>query len=375
MKKLISIIGVVATLLALCLPAFATSSFEEQVLSKVTDLYADYYDISDAMASIVSNTENEDGSITYVVDISFKRTLKETSAYDMPYIQGLQEAASQLTDPAKIAAAEKRIELWVAELENNYIGIAQDTNVTISMTIPHAASARSTYTVAATDMQAYDDLLDEEFPLESIRPKSDEESRAEGQATIDELAVAGTTVYQMESIQKSDLLPIQKYNRVVARNYARNWSCDTGKLNDHESCHNPSYSFENGVDCANFVSQCLKEGGLCPDDTWYPDQTNGMSTAWYTTGNRDYGIRDYVVDKEYFFHSTSDYDAFAGSIINLLNSDGSNEGHVGLVDQNDTRTMTFCAHSKCRRSKTFSWFSHRDFYVPCWDSETNSWTQ
>ena len=110
------------------------------MLAEVTSLYADYYDISDTSASIVDSTENEDGSVTYWVDTSFKRTLKETSAYEMPYIQGLQAAAAELTDPAEIAAAENRIAIWTAELEGNYIGVAQDNNVTLSVTIPHGIS-------------------------------------------------------------------------------------------------------------------------------------------------------------------------------------------------------------------------------------------
>ena len=32
--------------------------------------------------------------------------------------------------------------------------------------------------------------------------------------------------------------------------------------------------------------------------------------------------------------------AFAGSIINQLNSSGGNAGHVGLIDQNDFYTVT-----------------------------------
>ena len=64
-----------------------------------------------------------------------------------------------------------------------------------------------------------------------------------------------------------------------------------------------------------------------------------------------------------FFHSTNEKEAFAGSIINWLNSDGTNAGHVGLVDQNDTATMTFCAHTRCRRS--CPWTGEKvDFYIP-----------
>lgn len=75
-----------------------------------------------------------------------------------------------------------------------------------------------------------------------------------------------------------------------------------------------------------------------------------------------------------FFHSTNEKKAFAGSIINWLNSDGTNAGHIGIVDQNDTATMTFCAHTKCRHS--CPWTGETvDFYIPYWDSYYNQWTQ
>ena len=91
-----------------------------------------------------------------------------------------------------------------------------------------------------------------------------------------------------------------------------------------------------------FVSQCLVYGGLPTDSKWKP-----YTEPWKTTGNAGNGIRQYLTNNGLFFHSTNEKEAFAGSIINWLNSDGTNAGHVGLVDQNDTATMTFCAHTRC----------------------------
>lgn len=364
-RKIISMILAAVAALSLCLPAFAASSLEDQVLAEVTSLYDNDYDISDTTAQIVSSTENEDGSTTYLVDASFKRTLKETSASDMPYIQGLKEAAAELTDPVEIAAAEDYIAIWTAELEGNYIGVAQDTNVTLSVTIPQGISTRSAYTVVPTDIQVFDDMTNNGFPLESIQPKSDAELREDAQETIAQVA-ENADVQQMSTY--AALSPIQYYDRIAARNYARKWSCDSGSSKVHESCHNPDYKFYAGSDCANFVSQCIHEGGLEIDDAWYP-----YSSTWTTTGNSGWGLRQYLTGTGYFFHSNNVYDAFAGSVINFLNSDGSNMGHVGLIDQNDTQTITFCAHTSCRHSHTIPDYN-RDFYVPIWDSYTGSWT-
>lgn len=67
--------------------------------------------------------------------------------------------------------------------------------------------------------------------------------------------------------------------------------------------------------------------------------------------------------------------AFAGSIINQLNSSGGNAGHVGLIDQNDFYTVTFCAHTNCRSSKPVSFITYKDYYVPYYDYHGGVWVE
>lgn len=116
---------------------------------------------------------------------------------------------------------------------------------------------------------------------------------------------------------------ILDYNRIAARNYARLFSCDKGISTDHPSCHNDKYEFFEGNDCANFVSQCLENGGLPRDSQWYP-----YSSYWKTTGNSGSGLRQYITNNDLFFKTTNVNKAFAGSIINQLNSNGTNAGHI-----------------------------------------------
>lgn len=56
------------------------------------------------------------------------------------------------------------------------------------------------------------------------------------------------------------------YNPAAAIAYADRWAM---------SANTGSYVFHNGVDCANFVSQCLFAGGLPQSSTWKPE-----SVAW-----------------------------------------------------------------------------------------------
>ncbi len=67
--------------------------------------------------------------------------------------------------------------------------------------------------------------------------------------------------------------------------YKENKDTDTGTIN-----YNSAYDSHEGVDCANFVSQCLFAGGLSEDSTWY-DQ----SLAWVNAA----GLHDYLAGKGY----------------------------------------------------------------------------
>lgn len=211
MKRIVAMICTLFLLISITTPALAFLDVENQALSDVLSLYSEYYYISDATAHIIQSKENSDGSMTYTVDISFKRTLKEKSAYEMPYIQGLIEAKEKLTDAQEISRAEDYIEIWVTELENYYIGVPQDTNVTVSVTVP-VQSAAQIYRNGATEakMCVYDEVLEEEYPLESLRPRSDAESKQSGTdaiAKIVEREMIFEQIAQVNSLEMNQLYP------------------------------------------------------------------------------------------------------------------------------------------------------------------------
>lgn len=76
-----------------------------------------------------------------------------------------------------------------------------------------------------------------------------------------------------------------------------------------------------------------------------------------------------MVDQGFFFASSNKNKAMAGSIIYWTSY-----SHVGLVDQNDTVTITFCAHTNDRKSSSFKNISDVSFYIPVWDSYGGVWT-
>ena len=92
------------------------SAIAEKALSEVTALYEDLYTITNAEAEVQNSTYDDMGNIIVDVVVSFDRTLKATCAEDMPYIQGLEIALTELTDPDEISAASAYIDAKKADL-------------------------------------------------------------------------------------------------------------------------------------------------------------------------------------------------------------------------------------------------------------------
>lgn len=360
------------TVMALSVSAMATFSpagtIVNRALEEVTELYTDIYTISDAFAYLMNQTMDENGNAVYIVETSFKRTLKAASALEIPAISGMIEAKKQLEDPVEIQAAEEYIAARIADMEENYIGVEQDTNVTLRVTLPAvlptSASLKNAITHETIEVEC--GIGEDEYgPLDAIAPRSATEQQETGSALVEEAVSIASLMTDRGTPHNATILD---YNRIAARNYARLFSCDKGISTDHPSCHNDKYEFFEGNDCANFVSQCLENGGLPRDSQWYP-----YSSYWKTTGNSGSGLRQYITNNDLFFKTTNVNKAFAGSIINQLNSNGTNAGHIGLIDQNDFSTVTFCAHTNCRSSKPVSFIGYKNYYVPYYDSYGDVW--
>ena len=113
MKKLLCCvlaITIVGSVTAFAAEPAGSSAIAEKALSEVTALYEDLYTISNSEAKVQNTTYDDMGNAIVDVVISFDRTLKATCAEDMPYIQGLESALAELTDPDEINAASAYIE-------------------------------------------------------------------------------------------------------------------------------------------------------------------------------------------------------------------------------------------------------------------------
>ena len=94
LRRILSMLFV--TVMALSVSAMATFSpagtIVNRALEEVTELYTDIYTISDASAYLMNQTMDENGNAVYIVETSFKRTLKAASALEIPAIAGMIEA-------------------------------------------------------------------------------------------------------------------------------------------------------------------------------------------------------------------------------------------------------------------------------------------
>lgn len=380
MKKIFSMALAVVMVMSLgfATPAEATiademeNSVEQQeyiknyVCDQVVQSYSHYYVIPSISAEILSMDTTDPDVISTEVQVSFTKVLKAESAYDLPYIQGLQAGIAELTDPSEVENAEAYLKLRIDELEGLYIGKEQTETAEFCVELPRETAITYSLSDITISINYLDGFSEEPLSMDMFQPQSETTLYATGVLDAQGLEDISAVVLPM-SVTSAPSKPTD-YNRVAARDYARRYVCSRTDCND--SCYNQAYVNQNpyGGDCANYVSQCIRAGGLKTEaGVWEP-----YRLAWNTVcfSGQSMGICEYMVSRGYFFDAgTNKTKAGAGAIISWLSY-----GHVGLVDQNDTVTMTFCAHNDNMRSCSFKNMTGVKFYAPVWDSYAGCYT-
>ena len=328
------------------------------VQNQIIDSYSEYYTIPEISVEIES-ADREKNELVIDVEASFIKVLKAKSAKDLPYVQGMVEELSAMSTQSDIDKANTYIESLVKDLEENYIGVKQEENSCFQVRIP--ANVKG---LEMSDKEYKIIFKGEDnftATMEDFAPPAAKELKENGKNQIKDV-ITQENVFRV-------LSSAQDYDRIDARNYIKKWTdacggCHCSTCDPSISVYNPAYTSYHMNDCANYVSQAIHAGGISTDSTWAPG-----TTCWYTTGYNGYGLVDYMVDQGIFFGTSLKSKAFAGSIMYFTGY-----SHVGMVDQNDTVTMTFCAHTYDRKSCSFKNLSGVVFYVPVWDSYANDWT-
>lgn len=342
-------------------------SIIDEVCSQVVETYEEYYTIPE-ISGVIREVEPVAGGSNYIVDVSFTKILLADDASELPYIQGMTDAVAEIEDFALKAEAQNDLETRIDELNSLYIGEEQEENTRFKVFVPvvntRASNADSDYTITFV-------TENDELPMEAFEIQSENELYQQGAEAVSLNNVANIANTRSVAANKTNPSSATSYDRIRARDYVRTYSCGSCGMSYH-SCANSNYSFYSGNDCANFVSQAINYAGISREDNWKP-----YTATWINTGWRSdiYGLVEYMVDQGFFFESSNKYKAFAGSII-FWNQ----YSHVGMVDANDTVTMTYCSHTNDRRSSSFrNWTGSSDdtdvkFFIPVWDSYANEYT-
>ena len=146
------------------------------------------------------------------------------------------------------------------------------------------------------------------------------------------------------------------YNRSGAITYAAQW------CNSHNTDY-PFYNSNGNTDCANFVSQCMHEGGGMPMkyttnvnayDKWYFNSTSDRSPSWTGAQSLRLFIKYNTVGYPrmgYTFLSESQVGQLqTGDLVFALNNDGTSKAnrtakHVAMVSYVSGNTIYVYAHS------------------------------
>ncbi|SHI15334.1 amidase domain-containing protein [Sporanaerobacter acetigenes] len=350
------------------------SNCEEILKNYIEDFlvegYSEYYDINDVKVIFDEVDVDESSNVEFIAKATMNSVLKAKCVEELPYVKGMLERVnlntfsyesddntinmvsaankSNLSD-RQIEVASKIIIDKIKDLEQ-YIGQADDTNFIFKIT----ASVKDGEIDIST-LKMFAENIDEFIPAEEILPKNSQELEKEGFEYLE------TEISESVIICNEEILPnlYSGYDRIAARDYANKYTSNTTKQCPHgkalmdTSKYNSNYNWYCHNDCANYVSQSLKAGGLPTDSTW-----KAGSTAWVNCES----LTNYMVSTKKYWKKSDYENANAGGVIMMKNSDG-HRYHTVMIVKNDTVTRQFSGHTNDRLKTAYSKNSNWEYYV------------
>ncbi len=366
MKKLISFISSVSLLICLfCGNAAAANSQEFVEVDNSPELaiqiakdwfyknYSPVYDIIDEDFSI-TRTFDAQTTTNYTVSIYCQTALKAETIYDLPFVQGLYDNANAVSRSMSQSEA-KAINDAISDYLKN-IDFSHDYYVlTLDLVVPLKKSystnmARDTLPLDTLYcLNGFDTMW---YPIEGAEIDA-QKSYERGQQALSGIVESYADSQMYSARGYSD------YDRIAARDYAWKWTgtkvtkcsrCGTSckMLQDDSLWNNDEYPYSSNFlhnDCADFVSQCIRAGGIEPDPgKWERNKDKDNDWAWTSCG----GLKDYMVGEGYW--DSSDYaHANAGNIA----IKESTPRHIVLITYNDTETHRYTGHTNDRNNYKF----------------------
>lgn len=132
------------------------------------------------------------------------------------------------------------------------------------------------------------------------------------------------------------------YSPETAVSYSNSWcgQSNAGSSSSmNSSNYNPLYYYYSGADCCNFVSQCLKAGGMSIEGDWTVTTNTSNTVTEDTNYSKSGSAWRYVPSFETYWVAkghvkqeiTSASQAAAGNVIYYLKTDGYSSNHIMLI--------------------------------------------
>lgn len=296
--------------------------------------------------------ENSHLEIDYHVFI--EHTLNYSHPNESPAVKGrlslLETLMSEKNpDDNVIKYVQSDIKQWEERIQN-YINNTQEAEEYFKVKV----SLNEDNSLKYDTLEIYYDNVDKFVPIDEMITPIDNEKISTN--SYNDLLSDVLEFKQTLLFNNPPLYDYYDGNKAVA--YANKWvtntlkHCGDGVTLQDTSYYNPAYTNYGCNDCANFVSQSLKAGGIPENTYWNPD-----TMTWYNTGwsNNFYGLKDYMVDKGYATVTTYS-NSKPGDFV-MYNS----YSHVMLVVYNDGSTVKISAHSSDRKNTAIT-SSDKTFY-------------
>lgn len=150
----------------------------------------------------------------------------------------------------------------------------------------------------------------------------------------------GILAYEQNSFMPTSISSLYAPGNAVS--YSNSW-CGQSKAGTSSSMnpsnYNPLYYYYSGADCCNFVSQCLKAGGMSTGGDWTVTTNSSNTVTEDTNYSKSGSAWRYVPSFETYWvgkghvkaQITSTSQAIAGNVIYYLKSDGYSSNHIMFI--------------------------------------------
>lgn len=287
----------------------------------INTIYSEYYDILNISVLDYSNEELNPNEYEKYYFVCIEKKLKYTSVFQIPFVAGMKAAVD--ANGVSQGSASDLLNLYnkrTAELKK-YIGKKQTEYNIFKIVFTEKESFENVDVRIAT--------YHKEISAQMLRPPAFDVMFKQGYDFIN----SGTVSSKKNS-----------YDIDAAVAYADKYTSNPINKNFDKKFWNKNYTgYEN--DCANFVSQCLKAGGIEQTSLWFVD-----SIIWIRTGSpktRTEGITTYM-QKIGKFRLTGFSGISHGGFICLIR-----ESHTVFVTSNDSITILFNGHTNDRKRVSF----------------------